>query len=163
MPHATCPEREQVKAANRWITMSLVVTAATMIGYGTIQRDRDAAQEARQAEMDIVVAQMRDDLNKLTDLTESNTAQVLEVQESVLLVLKKDAANQRSSKEYRTKALEALERARVVNRELPAKPVPRKPVPRPQVRKVQPTKATAPQKPKPATGTPFPIGVDGDH
>lgn len=161
MPHATCPEREQVKVANRWIAMSLVVTAAAMIGYGTIQRDRDAAQEARQAEMDIVVAQMRDDLNKLTGLTESNTAQVLEVQESVLLVLKKDAANQRSSKEYRTKALEALERARVVNHELPAKPVPRKPVPRPQVRKVQPAKATAPQKP--ATGTPFPIGVDGDH
>ena len=161
MPHATCPEREQVKVANRWIAMSLVVTAATMIGYGTIQRDRDAAQEARQAEMDIVVAQMRDDLNKLTDLTEINAAQVLEVQESVLLVLKQDAANQLSSKEYRTKVLEALERARVVNRELHAKPVPMKPVPRPQVRKVQPAKATAAQKPKPATGTPFPVGVDG--
>ena len=158
MPHATCPEREQVKVANRWITMSLVVTAAAMIGYSTIQRDRDAAQEARQAEMDIVVAQMRDDLNKLTDLTEINAAQVLEVQESVLLVLKQDAANQRSSKEYRTKVLEALERARAVNRELHAKPVPR-----PQVRKVQPAKATAPQKPKPATGTPFPVGVDGAH
>ena len=163
MPHATCPEREQVKVANRWITMSLVVTAAAMVGYGTIQRDRDAAQEARQAEMDIVVAQMRDDLSKLTDLTEINAAQVFEVQESVLLVLKQDAANQRSSKEYRTKVLEALERARAVNHELHAKPVPRKPVPRPQVRKVQPAKATAPQKPKPATGTPFPIGVDGAH
>ena len=163
MPHATCPEREQVKVANRWIAMSLVVTAAAMIVYGTIQRDRDAAQEARQAEMDIAVAQMRDDLSKLTDLTESNTEQVFEVQESLLLVLKQDAANQRSSKEYRTKALEALERARVVNRELHAKQVPRKPVPRPQVRKVQPAKATAPQKPKPATGAPFPIGVDGDH
>ena len=163
MPHATCPEREQVKVANRWITMSLVVTAATMIGYGTVQRDRDAAQEARQAEMDIVVAQMRSDLSKLTDLTETNAAQVLELQESVLLVLKQDAANQRSSKEYRAKVLEALERARVVNRELHAKPVPRKPVPRPQVRKVQPAKETAPQKPKPATGTPFPIGVDGEH
>lgn len=163
MPHATCPEREQVKVANRWITMSLVVTAAAMIGYGTIQRDRDAAQEARQAEMDIVVAQMRDDLDKLTDLTEANAAQVFEVQEGVTLILRQDAANQLSSKEYRTKVLEALERARVVNRELHAKPVPRKPVPRPQVRKVQPAKATAPQKPKPATGTPFPIGVDGAH
>ena len=163
MPHATCPEREQVKVANRWITMSLVVTAATMIGYSTIQRDRDAAQEARQAEMDTIVAQMRDDLSKLADLTETNAAQVFEVQESVLLVLKQDAANQRSSKEYRTKVLEALERARAVNHELHAKPVPRKPVPRPQVRKVQPAKATAPQKPKPATGTPFPIGVDGAH
>ena len=111
MPNATRPEREQVKVANRWITMSLVVTAATMIGYSTIQQGRDAAQEARQAEMDIVVAQMRDDLNKLTDLTEANAAQVFEVQESVLLVLKQDAANQRSSKEYRTKVLEALERA----------------------------------------------------
>lgn len=161
MPHATCPEREQVKVANRWITMSLVVTAAAMIGYGTIQRDRDAAQEAHQAEMDIVLAQMRDDLSKLTDLTESNAAQVFEVQESLLLVLKQDAANQRSSKEYRTKVLEALERARVVNRELHAKPVPRKPVPRPQVRKVQPAKASSPQKP--ATGAPFPIGVDGAH
>lgn len=163
MPHATCPEREQVKVANRWITMSLAVTAAAMIGYGTIQRDRDAAQEARQAEMDIVVAQMRDDLSKLTDLTESNTAHVFEVQESLLLVLKQDADNQRSSKEYRTRVLEAIEHARVVNRELHSKPVPRKPVPRPQVRKVQPAKATAPQKPKPATGTPFPIGVDGSH
>ena len=161
MPHATCPEREQVKVANRWITMSLVVTAATMIGYGTIQRDRDAAQEARQAEMDIVVAQMRADLSKLTDLTEANAAQVFELQGSVLLVLKQDAANQRSSKEYRAKVLEALEHARVVNRELRAKPVPRKPEPRPQVRKVQPAKATAPQKSKPATGTPFPVGVDG--
>ena len=163
MPHATCPEPEQVKVANRRNDMSLVVTAAAMIGYGTIQRDRDAAQEARQAEMDIVVAQMRDDLNKLTDLTEANAAQVFEVQESVLLVLKQDAANQLNSKEYRTKVLETLERARVVNRELHTKPVPRKPVPRPQVRKVQPAKATAPQKPKPATGTPFPIGVDGAH
>lgn len=81
MPHATCPEREQVKVANRWIAMSLVVTAAAMIGYGTIQRDRDAAQEARQAEMDTIVAQMRDDLSKLTDLTETNAAQVFEVQE----------------------------------------------------------------------------------
>lgn len=161
MPHATCPEREQVKVANRWITMSLVVTAAAMIGYSTIQQGRDAAQEARQAEMDIVVAQMRDDLNKLTDLTEANAVQVFEVQESVLLVLKQDADNRRSSKEYRTKVLEALEHARVVNRELRAKPVPRKPEPRPQVRKVQPAKATDPQKPKPATGTPFPIGVDG--
>lgn len=163
MPHATCPEREQVKVANRWITMSLVVTAAAMIGYGTIQRDRDAAQEARQAEMDIAVAQMRDDLSKLADLTEANAAQVFEVQESLLLVLKQDADSQRSSKEYRTKVLEALEHARVVNRELHAKPVPRKPVPRPQVRKVQPAKATAPQKPKPATGTPFPVGVEGAH
>lgn len=161
MPHATCPEREQVKVANRWITMSLVVTAAAMIGYGTIQRDRDAAQEARQAEMDTTVAQMRDDLSKLTDLTESNAAQVFEVQESLMLVLKQDADNRRSSKEHRTKVLEALERARVANRELHAKPVPRKPVPRPHVRKVQPAKATAPQKPKPATGTPFPVGVDG--
>ena len=161
MPHATCPEREQVKVANRWITMSLVVTAAAMIGYGTIQRDRDAAQEARQAEMDTIVAQMRDDLSKLTDLTESNAAQVFEVQESLMLVLKQDADNRRSSKEHRTKVLEALERARVANRELHAKPVPRKPVPRPQVRKVQPAKATAPQKP--ATGAPFPVGVDGAH
>lgn len=111
MPHATRPEREQVKVANRWITMSLVVTAAAMIGYGTIQRDRDAAQEARQAEMDIVVAQMRDDLNKLTDLTEANAAQVFEVQEGVTLILRQDAANHLSSKEYRTKVLEALERA----------------------------------------------------
>lgn len=161
MPHATCPEREQVKVANRWITMSLVVTAATMIGYSTVQQGRDAAQEARQAEMDIALARMRDDLRRLTDLTEANAAQVFEVQEGVTLILRQDAISQRNHKEYRDKVLESLEKALSTDREPRVRSMPENTVPRPQVRKVQPAKPPTPQKP--ATGSPFPVGVEGAH
>ena len=103
--------KAQTKVANRLVMLCMAVTLVPIFGYSSFQTSRDEEQERRQAHMEATLLEMEKTMHDAKRLSEVQSAQIYEVQESVNLILKDDAQRLESSKEYRKQVLDALEKS----------------------------------------------------
>ena len=103
--------KAQTKVANRLVMLCMAVTLVSIFGYSSFQTSRDEEQERRQAHMEAALLEMKKAMHDSAYLSQVQSAQIHEVQKSVNLILKDDAQRMESSKEYRKKVLDALEKS----------------------------------------------------